>query len=560
MPANMIPETFRFTGRGGEGAEKVLFEALRDGLDEEWFVFHSFHYVEPGAAREGEIDFLAVHRLHGMLGIECKGRGVKRRGTGEWVRIWEGREEVLGKSPFAQVEGHVHELVKTIQPHFDRMFPQRKGSFPLVYGHGAAFPFTILAALNLPAEVQRELVLDADRLPDVGAFVNEALRFWRGKYRMPEPLSQKDFRRFRRQILYPKLNLVPTLGGRMKAAEGTFVRLAAEQARALEMFLDNGRLEITGGAGTGKTLLAVEAARLLAQQGHKVLFVCYTRALSEFVEETAVSWGLEDGAVLARNFHRLCTWAYMLLDEPFEPPPKKDLEASARFWGEEAPFTLCRALDAGKLAPWDAVVVDEGQDFVSTWWDVTFDCLADRATSPLVVCHDPAQEIFGRGNCVPDVGPRMHLKRNYRNTRRIAEEVARLGQTDTVPHPDCPEGDRPSRYPMESPAKLVDKVTQLLDRLTGAEQVDPERIVILTPHTRENSSLAGLEALGGHVLADKPYDRDGRVLHCSIGAFKGLESDVVILLDVDPADERCNPAALYVAESRARKMLYVFGG
>jgi DNA helicase IV len=53
-------------------------------------------------------------------------------------------------------------------------------------------------------------------------------------------------------------------------------------------------------------------------------------------------------------------------------------------------------------------------------------------------------------------------------------------------------------------------------------------------------------------------DRQGRVLHTTIGRFKGLESDVVIMLDVDPDDPRCGRHERYVAASRAKHRLYVF--
>lgn len=48
------------------------------------------------------------------------------------------------------------------------------------------------------------------------------------------------------------------------------------------------------------------------------------------------------------------------------------------------------------------------------------------------------------------------------------------------------------------------------------------------------------------------------MLHTTIGKFKGLEADVVILADIDPDDVRCNLSARYVAASRARHRLYVF--
>lgn len=48
------------------------------------------------------------------------------------------------------------------------------------------------------------------------------------------------------------------------------------------------------------------------------------------------------------------------------------------------------------------------------------------------------------------------------------------------------------------------------------------------------------------------------LLHTTIPTFKGLESDVMILADIDPRDERCSLNARYVAASRARLVLHVW--
>jgi DNA helicase IV len=67
-----------------------------------------------------------------------------------------------------------------------------------------------------------------------------------------------------------------------------------------------------------------------------------------------------------------------------------------------------------------------------------------------------------------------------------------------------------------------------------------------------------VDALAGIPLADRPADQEGKLLHTTIGKFKGLESDIVVMADVDPSDPRCSTRARYVAASRARHMLHVF--
>ena len=90
----------------------------------------------------------------------------------------------------------------------------------------------------------------------------------------------------------------------------------------------------------------------------------------------------------------------------------------------------------------------------------------------------------------------------------------------------------------------------------GNEQIKPSQIAILTPHSRANSLLAGITALAGQPLTTNPFEAG--IFHGSISSYKGLETDVLILADIDPKDIRCNRKARYVAASRAKLRLFVF--
>ena len=125
-------------------------------------------------------------------------------------------------------------------------------------------------------------------------------------------------------------------------------------------------------------------------------------------------------------------------------------------------------------------------------------------------------------------------------------------------HPRSPKGEKPSRAIQKGTVKAILELENLLERYIEKERVHPEQIVIITPHTKNNSLLSGVEKLGGYPLAEDPLNRSGAVLHTTIGRFKGLESDIVILADMDPEDIRCNLNARYVATSRARQVLHEF--
>ncbi|MFU8805231.1 MAG: ATP-binding domain-containing protein, partial [Bradymonadaceae bacterium] len=83
-------------------------------------------------------------------------------------------------------------------------------------------------------------------------------------------------------------------------------------------------------------------------------------------------------------------------------------------------------------------------------------------------------------------------------------------------------------------------------------------IAILTPHSPKNSILEGAAQLGEHKIVHEPSQWAEGVLHMSISGFKGLEAEIVIMLSIDPSDERSSGNARYVGASRARHRLYVF--
>ncbi|MCU0664448.1 MAG: AAA family ATPase [Myxococcota bacterium] len=536
----------------GALAERALFEALRLQLPEGWFVYHRLVVLDEDAGREREADFVLVHRLHGLLVLECKGRGVRRKGDGSWVRQVGCVEEPSG-DPFDQARTAMHELVARLKPRVKQLQPNAR-HFPFVHGHAVVFPLSDLGALPLPMGVAKEQLLDSRCLADLEPRLLKVLSLFGRSGHRPEPLPEPLFRKFRRQILHPSLNLCESLGGVLRAEERLLVSLTQEQGMVLDGLLTTPRYAVEGGAGTGKTLLALTASQELARQGHRVLLLCFNKGLGDHLSFLCDS---DDGpgSIDATTFHRLCFRAHLQRTGETLPVPA-DREAQAAFWLDEAPFLLLAAISEGKLPRYTALVVDEAQDFAEPWWDVLLELLEDKENAPLLVLGDPAQDLFCRGSKLPDLR-RFELKRNLRQTKALAAVSAELGKLSTTPSPRAPEGEPPVVSEQPSPATLVRRLEALVTELRKGE-VDPEQIALLCPHTKAHSSLAGVHSLAGVALTTNLADRRGKLLVSSIGAFKGLEADVIILLDLVPDDPRADRTARYVAASRARHRLYVF--
>lgn len=532
----------------GSIAARALFSALR-ALPPAWHVYQNVRVLTHDAS-ECEMDFTVLCPDPAvLLNIECKGHGVRRAGN-IWTRETSaGTKEI--ESPFAQAQRQVKTLTEELAARMSGVMPLNA----FVHGHAVAFPRARVADGLLPLEAQRPILLVADDLARIEEWVRGAFAFWIQRREVAAaPLSPRDFERFHRQILCPHLDLVETLGARIAAEGAAFEQASRQQLQILRGLTASRRVRITGAAGTGKPALAVDAARRLGREGASVLLVCFTKDLAAHLRGVCA----DDANVVVLTFHELCSRAAEALGRSFVPPA--DETARREFWERVAPEMLFDAVVEGKLPKYDAIIVDEGQDFSAAWATVLDACLRDAKTGRLVVFDDPKQAIFDRAGepGFVDIPATFELTVNFRNTRAIARTVRDLGKVDFEMHADAPEGERPSVRPLESKARSLARIDALVTELVGKKGVAPGSIVVLTPHTRANSTLAGVRTLGGVPLRSLATAGEGCVRHATIAAFKGLEADVVILADIDADDERCSSRARYVAASRARHLLYVF--
>lgn len=550
MPC-MIPETLQTCGPGMR-AESLLFYAIKESLPEDFFVYHGLNYVTQIDAHEGEADFVVLHRELGMLVIECKGSGVRRNGVGEWVRInADGKEEPLKKSPFAQAQINVKELVKELKLRISRMFPSFKEEFPFAYGYSVAFPLALADKANLPLDATPTILFDKNDLPCLYDKVKEAMDFWRkgrGEIKIFEP---HEFKQFRKNILHPRLHIVQKLGTRMEIGRQMFARLTDQQIQIIEGLKYNKRLRVTGGAGTGKSVLALEMARMHASEGRDVLLLCFNRSLGSYLKNQVDNEFDVSGNVKVTTFPALCMEACHMKGER----PKMG-SLGNEFWVEDAPLMLLDALATGLMQRWDVVVVDEGQDFAPTWWDVIEECLNMKEQGSIVIFYDQFQDIFGRSPCIPEWPMSFHLSLNFRNTRHITEALKGICPVQMEPHPEAPDGEPPAYSKQDG--KSIGQIEKLISNLVEKQGVRADQITMLTPHSRQHSLLMGKHAIAGIPLADDPLNRENQILHTTIGRFKGLESDIVIIADMESSDPLCGVEASYVAQSRARQMLYIF--
>ncbi len=527
-------------------SEKQVFAVLRDRLPDDYIVFHGqrINSVPPGGgkspgghAEETEVDFIIFHPRRGYLVLEVKGGGIRHDARG-WISVGRDGERRI-KDPGRQAQIHC----RAIDDFLRKQRSYAKGT-PR-YAWAVCFPDLHfgeeLQTLELPPErVINGRDLKSEDLDGVFQRLFECA----GAPRRSSPYDPEAFTKG----IAPQVNLVPRLSDRWGEEALELVRLTEEQFRILEFMGSNQLVAIRGGAGTGKTMIALERARRLAEAGEDVLLLCFNEPLAAHLARQL------DGGRVA-TFHQLSRELAAEAGLSFEVPA--DEERQRIFWEQGVPYLLVQALERLPHARWDHVIVDEGQDFMLDWWSAIFG-LRRNEDSSLWVMYDPNQKVYGTEDLSGELQAVLgELRINCRNTRRISARLSELIPGCADCRDDAPEGEEVVRISVENTHEMLECVRTSLHTLLNQERIDPNRTVVLSPRLPGTSEVWRQRVFGNwrlRLLEDDPLPNTVRF--SSLHRFKGLEADAVILCEVKPGAFDCSPLRLYVASSRAKHLLH----
>lgn len=195
-----------------------------------------------------------------------------------------------------------------------------------------------------------------------------------------------------------------------KKAETRIDFLTKQQYQILNKIGEYKRVRISGCAGSGKTLVAVEAASRFHQAGYRVMYLCHNPNLSKkiknifpdhFFISDFVTWYLE---LSRKKNDKNEKWTI------YAEPTKTEIEV-----------TFNSLIKSSKR--YDIIIVDEAQDFRSEWWDMIEAALYDSSNSRLLIFSDNKQALLPFRSSFPLVEVELELSRNCRNTGRIYELI-----------------------------------------------------------------------------------------------------------------------------------------
>ncbi|GAA0466039.1 3'-5' exonuclease [Alkalibacillus silvisoli] len=604
-----VPETIRRTATSGE---RTLFNTLKEYLPEDYIV-----YFEP-EIHGRRPDFVIIGPDLGVIVIEVKDwtlNTIVKANKDEWLIFGRNQQQAMEKNPYKKAEEFTFHLMNHLKKdsHLIQSEGKNKHNLKFPCGYGAVFSRLNTSQLSreqLYSVIDPQFCLGRDEIdPDHENFSEEVLieklmNMFKINFRLREPLSKADIDAIRHK-LFPEVRI----SGEFKqpAPHQDQILLSMHNLKTMDIHQENyaknlgdkNRL-IRGVAGSGKTLILATRAALLARENPdwNILILCYNISLANYLkqlidikvtelESEGDQGSLFDhdqsevesfGNIEVYNFHSFLYNHFKIKDE-------------------QIPSLINSLKDNNQLMKkYDAILIDEGQDFEQEWLNLVSHLL-NPTTQSLLLVEDRAQNIYKRKRSyVEDTGLSFQgrskiLSINYRNTQQIvrfawdfyrhnsslSNKVAEQEFEGEIIAPKTTprKGPEPYIHKANRFTDEMDQVSRVIDKLNKEHNIPFSEMVILyrVKWTSDQNYIGAIKhKLQSHDIphywisenakAKRNYAKDdNKVKISTIESSKGLDFQAVFIVSIDQMpfhlveDENREAALLYIAMTRAHKYL-----
>lgn len=494
-------------------AERDCYEALMK-LPESYTVIHSFRWSNPRShfklKRNGEADFVVVHPNKGFIVIEVKAGHISYKDGSFYY------QNGMNTNPMQQADDSMFFIR-------ERLKESTKGVLPNSFS-ACWFPDISRNVLNikLPSDFFTEAIFTKETLTNTESFLDRLYSTNKQTISISNDLFIST--------IAPDFNLVMSVSNLIDKNNRILHMLTMEQSRLLDYIEEQESAVIHGAAGTGKTMIAIEKAKRIAEKGERVLFLCYNSLLKNHLDNLSVHPNIS-----FENVHSLAA----------------KIISSANV--SESDLLDLLSGKTSKNFDYDSVIIDEAQDIQSELVDL----LSTLIRSHFYVFYDKNQLI--QKETIPywiaSADCKLILSRNCRNTIRIAKTSSIPINVEPKLNERAFEGEKPYLF-VEDQESVIRRIELLIDDLVNKEGVSLSDITVLTLKTEDKSIINQSQKLKSLSQSSNPRG----FLFTSTRKFKGLESEIVIVVDLDKEslESDLTKRMLYVAASRAKNLLYIF--
>lgn len=397
-----------------------------------------------------------------------------------------------------------------------------------------------LSKLSLPQNAIKEIILTEDDLDDPNEAIERifslqtSIKVDGRTVQVNRNLTKDEANSLLNNILCPSFNILPSKTLELDYKRERFNALIKEQCTLLN-YLDEQRSAVNNGAaGTGKTMIAIEKARRHSMNGERVLFLCFNSKLKEFLEANYQYQYVE--------YYTIDGFACKLCNS-----------STADF--EELELQTLELVDKGQF-PYIHVIIDEGQDLgqeriqSTSVLELLEETVLSTPAGTFYVFYDKLQLVqsYQLPKFIQEADCKLTLYKNCRNTRKIAETSFKPLKAIPKLFESALNGNLPTISFVNESNNL-----QVLDaciKRSIANGITDIQIVSCAP-TDKSIYQNYLSDSGNYLYNGK------EIKFTTCRKFKGLEADMVILVDVDYLVLRDNHLLFYVGASRARLELSI---
>ncbi len=547
--ALMIPQ---FCNPASVEGEQFLFKAMqKGGASSDWVVFHSMKLSTHPSQLRGETDFVILIPNKGVLIVEVKSY------SGE---IREGYSKHR-KDPVEQVQNETISIRHYLESRRDTEEFKRLPFVSLV-----VYPFGYTKFKGTAyADYQ---FLDADDF--AGKDISKVIlkRFEMLAENVYERLGEKSRKasmNFHAQsfdklkdILTSSLGFYESAQTRINIIGDTIFDYTEEQNFLMKaLFPHNKRLIVSGSEGTGKTLVAIELARIAKSNSEKTLFICATENLADHIQEQTQYSYIPQNFLDAKTSSVSTMRGLLKSACPNEEYKSKGLENCAL-------NTFSNIPDDKKF---DLLIVDETQDlFSETLFSFLNSCIKGGIDSGkwIMFGNYKLKEFFE----TPQDKPLLKLvansrpaicvlSRNCRNPKPICDTIKLFGSSKEI-YEDVAYKNY-SEYPVWNFYSSKKEEENLLDAMLKDAQKkvpNPSEIVVLSQNKNGIAKNLADEFRWKNLLSSDIKDCS-KIRFTTTQNFSGLEAMAVIITDLDEIDSEKTKEFFTLAATRSNYLLYI---